>query len=189
MAGRILPVALATVSGIAIGMATLGEELKAQQMKRLTDEYNRYVVHVSSNVMSTDIRVQRYCCCRCSKQREPSSYCACYNGRYATTRCHIIAHHRRDEANQSFLVRYTGLLGMEEQAAARACACVLGHSSRGSGGTSKPRSRRADQEALITSANLHAFTAAAFSRDLPTDLAAMRPDASAPPATPSCPWL
>ncbi|KAJ4381329.1 hypothetical protein N0V86_003678 [Didymella sp. IMI 355093] len=41
MAGRILPVALATISGIAIGMATFGEELKAQQMKRLTEEYNR----------------------------------------------------------------------------------------------------------------------------------------------------
>lgn len=44
MAGRILPVALATVSGIAIGMATFGEELKAQRMKRLTEEYERYVV-------------------------------------------------------------------------------------------------------------------------------------------------
>lgn len=43
MAGRILPVALATVSGVAIGMATFGEELKSQQMKRLTEEYNRYV--------------------------------------------------------------------------------------------------------------------------------------------------
>ncbi|KAJ4991123.1 hypothetical protein SVAN01_03473 [Stagonosporopsis vannaccii] len=43
MAGRILPIALATVSGIAIGMATFGEELKAQRMKRLTDEYNREV--------------------------------------------------------------------------------------------------------------------------------------------------
>ncbi|KAF3048144.1 hypothetical protein E8E12_010781 [Didymella heteroderae] len=41
MAGRILPVALATISGVAIGMATFGEELKAQQMKRLTEEYNR----------------------------------------------------------------------------------------------------------------------------------------------------
>jgi hypothetical protein len=41
MAGRILPIALATISGIAIGMATFGEELKAQQMKRLTEEYNR----------------------------------------------------------------------------------------------------------------------------------------------------
>ncbi|KAJ4340783.1 hypothetical protein N0V95_007391 [Ascochyta clinopodiicola] len=41
MAGRILPVALATVSGIAIGMATFGEELKSQRMKRLTEEYNR----------------------------------------------------------------------------------------------------------------------------------------------------
>ena len=41
MAGRILPVALATISGVAIGMATFGEELKAQQMNRLTEEYNR----------------------------------------------------------------------------------------------------------------------------------------------------
>ncbi|KAH6618864.1 hypothetical protein C7974DRAFT_416205 [Boeremia exigua] len=43
MAGRILPIALATVSGIAIGMATFGEELKAQRMNRLTEEYNREV--------------------------------------------------------------------------------------------------------------------------------------------------
>lgn len=43
MAGRILPVALAAVSGVAIGMATFGEELKAQRMKRLTDDYNREV--------------------------------------------------------------------------------------------------------------------------------------------------
>ncbi|KAL1600941.1 hypothetical protein SLS59_005606 [Nothophoma quercina] len=43
MAGRILPVALATVSGIAIGMATFGEELKAQRMNRLTEEYERDV--------------------------------------------------------------------------------------------------------------------------------------------------
>ena len=49
MAGRILPVALATISGIAIGMATFGEELKAQQMKRLTEEYNRYGIDVPSN--------------------------------------------------------------------------------------------------------------------------------------------
>ena len=41
MAGRILPIALATISGIAIGMATFGEELKSQRMKKLTEEYNR----------------------------------------------------------------------------------------------------------------------------------------------------
>lgn len=46
MAGRILPIALATVSGIAIGMATFGEELKAQRMKRLTEEYNRYTARI-----------------------------------------------------------------------------------------------------------------------------------------------
>lgn len=42
MAGRILPVALATISGIAIGMATFGEEFKEQQKRRLQDEYDRY---------------------------------------------------------------------------------------------------------------------------------------------------
>ncbi|OSS50322.1 hypothetical protein B5807_05064 [Epicoccum nigrum] len=41
MAGRILPIALATISGIAIGTATFGEELKSQRMKRLTEEYNQ----------------------------------------------------------------------------------------------------------------------------------------------------
>lgn len=42
MAGRILPVALATISGIAIGMATFGEEFKEQQKRRLQEEYDRY---------------------------------------------------------------------------------------------------------------------------------------------------
>jgi hypothetical protein len=43
MAGKLLPIALATVSGISIGVATFGPELKEQRKKKLTDDYNRYV--------------------------------------------------------------------------------------------------------------------------------------------------
>ena len=42
MAGRILPVALAVFSGVAISVATFGEELKEQQRQRLQKEYDRY---------------------------------------------------------------------------------------------------------------------------------------------------
>lgn len=42
MAGRILPIALATFAGVAIGVSTFGEEFKEQQRRRLQQEYNRY---------------------------------------------------------------------------------------------------------------------------------------------------
>jgi hypothetical protein len=45
MAGRILPLALATVVGISIGVATFDRELKEQRRKRLQEEYDRYVQH------------------------------------------------------------------------------------------------------------------------------------------------
>ena len=48
MAGRILPVALAAVSGIAISVATFGEEFKEQQRRRLQAEYERYE-HIATN--------------------------------------------------------------------------------------------------------------------------------------------
>jgi hypothetical protein len=41
MAGRILPVALATITGVAIGVGTFGEEFKNQQRRRLQEEYDR----------------------------------------------------------------------------------------------------------------------------------------------------
>jgi hypothetical protein len=41
MAGRLLPIALATVAGVSIGVATFGEEFKEQQRQRLQQEYNR----------------------------------------------------------------------------------------------------------------------------------------------------
>ena len=41
MAGRILPIALATVMGISIGIATFDGELKEQREKRLEEEYRR----------------------------------------------------------------------------------------------------------------------------------------------------
>ena len=43
MAGRILPIALATVVGVSIGVATFDGEFKEQRRKRLEEEYNRYV--------------------------------------------------------------------------------------------------------------------------------------------------
>jgi hypothetical protein len=48
MAGRILPIALATVAGVSIGVATFGEEFKEQRRQRLQEEYDRYVKHTST---------------------------------------------------------------------------------------------------------------------------------------------
>lgn len=42
MAGRILPVAFAVISGISIGVATWDGELKEQRRQRLQKEYERY---------------------------------------------------------------------------------------------------------------------------------------------------
>ena len=47
MAGRILPIALATISGVVIGIATFDGEFKAQQRERLEEDYKRYVLSVS----------------------------------------------------------------------------------------------------------------------------------------------
>lgn len=43
MAGRLLPVALAVVSGVAIGVATFDGEFKAQRKQRLEEEYKEFV--------------------------------------------------------------------------------------------------------------------------------------------------
>ncbi|PVH96536.1 hypothetical protein DM02DRAFT_659138 [Periconia macrospinosa] len=48
MAGRILPIALATVSGVAIGVATWDGELKEQRRQRLEEEYKRDMNAVSA---------------------------------------------------------------------------------------------------------------------------------------------
>jgi hypothetical protein len=45
MAGRILPIALATVAGVSIGVATFGEEFKEQRRQRLQEEYDRYALY------------------------------------------------------------------------------------------------------------------------------------------------
>lgn len=42
MAGRILPVALAAVLGVSIGVATFDGEFKEQRKKRVEEEYQRY---------------------------------------------------------------------------------------------------------------------------------------------------
>ncbi|KAH7090568.1 hypothetical protein FB567DRAFT_589954 [Paraphoma chrysanthemicola] len=43
MAGRILPIALATVVGVSIGVTTFDSEFKEQRRKKLEEEYNREV--------------------------------------------------------------------------------------------------------------------------------------------------
>jgi hypothetical protein len=48
MAGRILPIALATVVGVSIGVATFDRELKEQRRKRLQEEYNQCVFSTST---------------------------------------------------------------------------------------------------------------------------------------------
>lgn len=42
MAGRILPIALATILGISIGVATFDGEFKEQRRKKLEEEYQQY---------------------------------------------------------------------------------------------------------------------------------------------------
>jgi hypothetical protein len=42
MAGRILPVALATIVGVSIGVATFDGEFKKQRIARMEEEYKRY---------------------------------------------------------------------------------------------------------------------------------------------------
>ncbi|EDU48500.1 hypothetical protein PtrV1_08077 [Pyrenophora tritici-repentis] len=45
MAGRILPVALTTIVGVSIGVATFDGEFKKQRIARLEEEYKRYMLH------------------------------------------------------------------------------------------------------------------------------------------------
>lgn len=43
MAGRVLPIALAAVAGVSIGVATFGTEFKELRKKKLEEDYKRYV--------------------------------------------------------------------------------------------------------------------------------------------------
>ncbi|KAH9875175.1 hypothetical protein J1614_004665 [Plenodomus biglobosus] len=56
MAGRILPIALATILGISIGVATFDGEFKEQRKRRLEEEYKREVASMASlqNASSSD---------------------------------------------------------------------------------------------------------------------------------------
>lgn len=54
MAGRILPIALAAVAGVSIGIATFDGEFKEQRRKRLEEEYQRYMFHSPACVTFTD---------------------------------------------------------------------------------------------------------------------------------------
>ncbi|KAK7189207.1 hypothetical protein DPSP01_005402 [Paraphaeosphaeria sporulosa] len=54
MAGRILPIALATFAGVAIGVSTFGEEFKEQQRRRLQQEYNRDLASAGASALPTD---------------------------------------------------------------------------------------------------------------------------------------
>lgn len=42
MAGRILPIALAAIMGVSIGVATFDGEFKKQRLARMNEEYQRY---------------------------------------------------------------------------------------------------------------------------------------------------
>ncbi|KAF9737888.1 hypothetical protein PMIN06_004272 [Paraphaeosphaeria minitans] len=53
MAGRILPIALATVAGVTIGVSTFGEEFKEQQRRRLQQEYNRDLASAGASTQSS----------------------------------------------------------------------------------------------------------------------------------------
>ncbi|KAH8708645.1 hypothetical protein GQ44DRAFT_627590 [Phaeosphaeriaceae sp. PMI808] len=56
MSGRILPVALATIVSISIGIATFDQEFKEQRRKRLEEEYNREVAaasHLANQSLTT----------------------------------------------------------------------------------------------------------------------------------------
>lgn len=46
MSGRILPVALAAIVGVSIGVATFDREFQDQRRKRLQEEYDQYVSKV-----------------------------------------------------------------------------------------------------------------------------------------------
>lgn len=64
MAGRILPIALATVAGVSIGVATFGEEFKEQRRKRLQEEYDRWVeynitrIFTFTNISDSEVAAQ-----------------------------------------------------------------------------------------------------------------------------------
>ncbi|KAI4657862.1 uncharacterized protein J4E78_006251 [Alternaria triticimaculans] len=51
MAGRILPVALATIVGVSIGVATFDGEFKKQRIARMEEEYKRELA--AANASST----------------------------------------------------------------------------------------------------------------------------------------
>ncbi|KAF1999137.1 hypothetical protein P154DRAFT_577287 [Amniculicola lignicola CBS 123094] len=59
MAGRILPIALATVFGIATATATFGSELKEQQRKKLEEEYQRELAALSSQNSAASANVPK----------------------------------------------------------------------------------------------------------------------------------
>jgi hypothetical protein len=58
MAGRILPVALAAIVGVSIGVATFDGEFKKQKMARLEEEYKRYVESDSLSPPFTDTLIE-----------------------------------------------------------------------------------------------------------------------------------
>ncbi|KAH6841581.1 hypothetical protein B0T12DRAFT_262445 [Alternaria alternata] len=68
MAGRILPVALATIVGVSIGVATFDGEFKKQRIARLEAEYKRYA---GSTCAFSCFHLHSYqgtrCCCRFHK--------------------------------------------------------------------------------------------------------------------------
>lgn len=52
MAGRILPVALAAIIGVSIGVATFDGEFKKQRLARMEEEYQRYARFLSAHLFT-----------------------------------------------------------------------------------------------------------------------------------------
>ncbi|KAL6152802.1 hypothetical protein ACJQWK_11723 [Exserohilum turcicum] len=54
MAGRILPIALATIVGVSIGVATFDGEFKKQRLARMNDEYQQELAAAAAAASSAN---------------------------------------------------------------------------------------------------------------------------------------
>ena len=71
MAGRILPVALATIVGVSIGVATFDGEFKKQRIARMEEEYKRYADSTGTFVAFTNIRDRELAAANASSTPNP----------------------------------------------------------------------------------------------------------------------
>ncbi|KAF2708263.1 hypothetical protein K504DRAFT_534895 [Pleomassaria siparia CBS 279.74] len=58
MSGRLVGAAIATITGIATGVATFDGELKAQRKRRLEEEYNREVTALNGGIVPETVAVK-----------------------------------------------------------------------------------------------------------------------------------